>query len=115
MRSFCHQLPKSPISNKKRGLPSPLVQTKYHPQFYGDLGKDMIWGDFGDDFIRGGTLNPTSTLDVESDLLFGNRGQDTLIGDAGDDTLWGGKDNDLLQGEAGSDRPYPFTATAKPV
>ncbi|MGC1198276.1 MAG: hypothetical protein WA882_15390, partial [Geitlerinemataceae cyanobacterium] len=70
------------------------------------LGTDIILGDFGDDFIRGGTLDPTSTPDVERDWLFGNRGQDTLIGDAGDDSLWGGKDNDLLQGEAGNDRLF---------
>jgi len=56
-----------------------------------------IYGNTGNDTLRGGS---------GQDLLFGGDGLDQLYGNAGNDTLWGGADNDYLNGGANDDFLY---------
>ncbi|NET71246.1 MAG: polysaccharide lyase family 7 protein, partial [Sphaerospermopsis sp. SIO1G2] len=51
----------------------------------GDSGDDMLFGDLGDDILKG------------------RRGDDMLFGDAGDDMLWGNDGDDVFIGGAGAD------------
>jgi len=53
-----------------------------------------IFGDDGDDILRGGG---------GSNRLSGGAGNDTLYGGAANDILWGGEDQDRLNGQAGHD------------
>ncbi|MFF3481890.1 calcium-binding protein [Streptomyces sp. NPDC002701] len=53
-----------------------------------------LYGDDGDDLVRG---------TPEDDDLYGGRGNDTLYGLAGDDTIYGNTGNDTLYGGAGND------------
>jgi Ca2+-binding RTX toxin-like protein len=57
--------------------------------------------------IPGGVLalggNDTVIGSADSELIFGNEGQDSISGGAGNDTLFGSKDNDQLDGGTGND------------
>ena len=53
-----------------------------------------VYGEGGDDILRGG---------VEDDFMSGGQGLDTLFGNAGDDVLFGENDNDILRGGDGDD------------
>lgn len=53
-----------------------------------------LYGDNGNDILRGGNYN---------DSLFGGEGTDTLYGSLGDDTLDGGASTDTLFGQDGND------------
>jgi Ca2+-binding RTX toxin-like protein len=57
-------------------------------------GDDWVYGDDGNDTIRGLGGH---------DTLFGDDGRDTLHGAAGNDWLYGGEDNDELHGGEGND------------
>ncbi|MCX4236480.1 calcium-binding protein [Streptomyces ortus] len=57
-------------------------------------GYTTLYGDDGDDIVRGTTGN---------DYLYGGKGNDTLYGLAGDDTIYGNTGNDTLYGGAGND------------
>jgi Ca2+-binding RTX toxin-like protein len=73
-------------------------------RFYGFGGNDFFdnntnimgeaWGGAGDDKLRGGR---------NTDMLFGEVGNDTLFGGPGNDFLEGGRDSDSLHGEEGND------------
>ncbi|NJL55218.1 DUF11 domain-containing protein [bacterium] len=73
----------------------------------------VVFGDSGDDTLRGGTGSDRPVgSETEQDLLLGgdgkdflsaNEGNDTLYGGDGDDTLYGGKDDDFLDGGCGQD------------
>ncbi len=70
---------------------------------FGNLGNDSIKGGGGLDTISSGRDNDWVEGEDDNDLLFGNLGNDTLNGSAGDDWLFGGRDNDLLRGGSGND------------
>jgi Ca2+-binding RTX toxin-like protein len=61
---------------------------------YGQEGNDIIRGLGGDDVLIGGTGN---------DLLDGGNNDDTLDGNAGNDQIIGGLGNDLARGDEGND------------
>jgi RTX calcium-binding nonapeptide repeat (4 copies) len=54
-----------------------------------------IYGDRGNDILRGGAAN---------DGLYGEDGNDTLFGNGGDDSMYGGRGDDILTGGAGTQR-----------
>jgi Ca2+-binding RTX toxin-like protein/3',5'-cyclic AMP phosphodiesterase CpdA len=62
-----------------------------------------IFGDAGDDIIRGGLRDDQLDGGEGSDLLRGGIGHDRLAGGAGDDVLEGGVGNDRLEGGDGDD------------
>jgi Ca2+-binding RTX toxin-like protein len=91
---------------------------------FGDLdtdttgGKDTIFGQGGDDTLRGfaaddlihGNLgNDSIDGGNGNDVLYGNEGQDIIRGGAGNDALYGVSGNDVLLGEAGNDKLYAGT------
>ena len=57
----------------------------------------VIFGEGGDDVIRGGAGN---------DWLFGGEGDDQIFGGTGDDILYGGAGNDYLDGGTGHNSLY---------
>ncbi|MFS8202506.1 calcium-binding protein [Streptomyces sp. CWNU-52B] len=59
---------------------------------YGDDGDDIVRGTTGDDYLYGGKGD---------DTLYGLEGDDTVYGNSGDDVLYGGAGNDTLSGGAG--------------
>jgi Ca2+-binding RTX toxin-like protein len=73
-------------------------------RIYGSDGGDdrMLFGDIGDDTIRGLGGNDTIRGGDQDDDLFGNAGNDALFGDSGHDFMSGGPDSDTC--DAG-DRP----------
>ncbi|MBD2043131.1 putative Ig domain-containing protein [Microcoleus sp. FACHB-672] len=85
---------------------------------YGDLGSDTVCGDIGDDTVIGGNGNnhktnhslsspDQQTIDEdESDVLFGNAGNDYINGNAENDTVYGGEGNDLLHGGKNDDQLF---------
>ncbi len=65
---------------------------------YGNIGeKNIIYGEGGDDFLRGFS---------EKDVLYGGDGSDELIASLGDDILYGGAGDDILDGSGGNDIYY---------
>jgi Ca2+-binding RTX toxin-like protein len=92
----------------------------------GGGGTDWIWGEDGNDVIRGDNVrvddeddgDPRTFVDGDkfgagnahgdpggdgADRIFGGRGSDILFGNGGDDTIEGGADNDFMFGNSGSD------------
>ncbi|MBZ6076435.1 calcium-binding protein [Microvirga puerhi] len=61
---------------------------------FGDAGNDEIRGGAGSDFINGG---------ADNDVLLGNAGSDVITGGDGNDIVYGGAGADRLDGGAGSD------------
>jgi len=75
---------------------------------YGNLRRDVMFGDSGNeymagDYLAGATLaqNEFSNLIGGGDIMFGGTGEDQLLGGGGDDELWGGGDTDWLEGQMG--------------
>ena len=64
-------------------------------EFYGNEGKDSLFGGANADYIRGGQGD---------DKIYGHGGNDHLFGEQGDDQIYGGTGNDLLVGNDGNDR-----------
>lgn len=62
---------------------------------YSLVGRNIIYGDAGNDNIFGGNYN---------DLIYGGTGNDIIYGRNGIDVLYGGKGNDYLSGGDGADR-----------
>ena len=102
----------------------------YADMLIGDEMPNKIWGNQGDDTIKGGDElgdNPATTddpgttdtvenvetdFDLAGDTIWGGKGDDTiyalagndmLMGDMGDDKLKGGSGNDTLMGGEGAD------------
>ncbi|MCP5073404.1 MAG: calcium-binding protein [Rhodobacteraceae bacterium] len=78
---------------------------------YGSVS-GRIYGDDGDDAIRGGAAGETFYGDADNDTLIGRGGNDelhggtgldSLRGDAGDDSLFGDGGSDTLDGGKGDD------------
>ncbi len=75
---------------------------------YADNGNDVVRGGAGIDTLYGGAGNDRldgggDGIDLASNMLFGEDGNDTLMGDGGNDSLDGGTGADSLQGNAGDD------------
>ena len=66
-------------------------------------GNDVVHGGNGDDKIVGDTGNETLNGNAGDDIVFGLAGDDTLTGFLGADYLAGGQGNDTLLGGAGND------------
>lgn len=64
----------------------------------GDSGDDVLFGDAGNDTLVGRGGNDSINGGNGFDLLTGDSGNDTLIGAANSDTIVGGEGNDLLLG-----------------
>ncbi len=74
-------------------------------KIYGGNGNDKLYGGDGDDEIRGGKGNDTIYGDKGSDVIYGDEGNDVIYG--GNDTLsinfiYGGKGNDTITGGKGN-------------
>lgn len=69
----------------------------------GGGGNDSLVGGGGDDLLTGGTENDTLSGGDGADSLMGEDGNDLLSGDTGFDTLTGGAGNDRLTGGDGDD------------
>ncbi len=81
----------------------------------GGNGNDMILGGQGNDNMYGGGGNDTVQGGVGDDYIRGNGGNDSILagdgndtakGDAGNDSIDGGAGNDKLAGDAGNDAMY---------
>ncbi len=69
-------------------------------RIYGFVGKDIINGGGGNDYIEG---------NLDEDTLSGDAGNDTLIGGDGADIINGGEDNDTLYGDSNDPENTTFT------
>jgi Ca2+-binding RTX toxin-like protein len=58
----------------------------------------MVYGDAGNDILRGGAGNDTLDGGSGSDRIEGGAGNDVLLGGTGSDTLSGGAGNDTMTG-----------------
>lgn len=65
---------------------------------FGDAGRDLLFGEDGDDEIEGGTGPDLLVGHLGDDLLLGGSGIDVIVGGLGADQLFGGRGNDLLAG-----------------
>jgi Ca2+-binding RTX toxin-like protein len=82
-------------------------------QLYGNLRKDTLNGDAGNDFLSGDYLagpayarNTNVGATGGTDTMYGGYGQDQLFGGGGPDVLFGGPDSDWLEGQGGADQLY---------
>ena len=82
-------------------------------QLYGNLRKDTLYGDAGNDYLSASYLaGPAYAKNLNAggtgggDTLYGGYGQDQLFGGGGTDTLFGGPDSDWLEGQGGADHLY---------
>ncbi len=80
---------------------------------FGNLRRDVFFGDSGNEYIQGDALagaqlaqNEFANLIGGSDILYGGTGEDQLLGGGGNDELWGGGDSDWLEGQQGDDTLY---------
>ncbi len=69
----------------------------------GDENLGLIFGDDGDDTLRGGAGRDILLGEGDDDEISGDFGNDSLLGGDGDDLLYGGLDSDLLIDGAGND------------
>ena len=83
---------------------------------YGNLRRDVMFGDSGNEYIAGDYLagpqlaqNEFANLIGGADIIHGGTGEDQLLGGGGDDELWGGGDSDWLEGQDGNDTLYGGT------
>jgi len=80
--------------------------TSGYAKIYGDSGNDTIKGGSYNDDLYGGGENDTIYGGSGNDDLDGGAGVDTVYGGAGNDTLEGGSDGDTLYGDDGTDTLY---------
>jgi CubicO group peptidase (beta-lactamase class C family) len=74
-------------------------------QLYGSLlQSNVLFGNEGQDRLQGGYKDDVLNGGSGDDRLLGNHGQDLLIGGSGNDWLQGGNGDDRLKGGAGRDR-----------
>ena len=69
----------------------------------GGADNDKLYGDAGNDTIKGGAGNDAIEGGAGNDKLYGDAGDDTIKGGAGNDAIEGGADDDKLYGDAGND------------
>ena len=81
----------------------------------GYLGADTIYGGGGDDTIYGTTSISNGNETSETDVLFGEIGDDSIVagrspdtvyGGVGNDTIYGGLEADYIDGGSGNDSIY---------
>lgn len=70
---------------------------------YGDGGNDTLRGGNAGDLISGGEGTDTLIGGSVGDILIGGLGDDLIQGGSGDDTLLGGASHDTLEGDNGDD------------
>ena len=70
---------------------------RYDNTIHGVAGEDTLYGDNGNDVLRG---------NQDNDTIHGGAGEDTLYGDNGNDVLRGNQDDDTIHGVAGRDTLY---------
>jgi RTX calcium-binding nonapeptide repeat (4 copies) len=63
----------------------------------------FIYGDLGNDEIRGSNLSDHLSGGPGSDVIYGNNGGDFIEGGSGIDSLYGGAGDDVLSGGEGAD------------
>ncbi|EGK87700.1 DUF4347 domain-containing protein [Microcoleus vaginatus PCC 9802] len=91
----------SSVTNTRNGTNGndTILATNNGDEINGFNGEDLLAGLRGNDNIYGG-LNSAFPVgpDIDSDLLFGNEGNDYLNGVAGDDLIFAGKNEDVVYG-----------------
>lgn len=75
-------------------------------RFWGDAGRNRIFGTVRGDRIRGGAGPDRLVGGRGRDCLLGGAGPDRLLGGPGDDRLVGGPGHDLISGGPGDDRIF---------
>lgn len=70
---------------------------------YGGYYNDTITGGNGNDYIRGGSGTDVIKGGNGNDIIYGENGNDTIYGNNGNDTIYGGDDDDVMFGGAGND------------
>jgi Ca2+-binding RTX toxin-like protein len=78
----------------------------YGDNLYGEDGEDRLRGSQGNDTIEGGDQDDNLSGASGNDLLRGGDDSDVLKGGQGDDTLGGGLQSDTLVGALGNDVLY---------
>ena len=80
---------------------------------YGNLRREVFFGDSGNEYIHGEFLagptlaqNEFANILGGGDIILGGTGEDQLLGGGGDDEIWGGSDTDWLEGQKGNDTLY---------
>jgi Ca2+-binding RTX toxin-like protein len=68
-----------------------------------DHASNTIWGNGGDDYIKGGSATSWLYGGDGNDQIISGAGGDYISGDSGDDTIDGGGGNDLIFGGIGND------------
>lgn len=91
-----------------------LKTTPAKPTLYGlggsdlmigiDKPKNVLFGNGGNDVIRGGNRHDVLNGGADADRLLGKHGNDQLVGGSGNDRLTGGQGNDSLKGQSGNDQ-----------
>lgn len=74
-----------------------------HDLLYGGTGDDDLLGRWGDDLLYGESGNDRLGGEDGNDTLDGGTGDDTLLGGWKSDSLTGGSGNDSLEGDEGDD------------
>ncbi|MEG4858743.1 SdrD B-like domain-containing protein [Microcoleus sp. K1-B6] len=89
------------VTNSRNGTNGndTILATNNGDEINGFDGDDLLAGLRGNDNIYGG-LNSAFPVgpDIDSDLVFGNEGNDYLNGVAGDDLIFAGKNEDVVYG-----------------
>ncbi|HBW57944.1 MAG TPA: sodium:calcium exchanger [Oscillatoriales bacterium UBA8482] len=68
---------------------------------FGDLGNDTLKGETGDDIGYGNSGDDQLNGDEGDDILYGGQGNDTLFDSSGNDRLFGDRGNDLIYSGSG--------------
>jgi Ca2+-binding RTX toxin-like protein len=66
-------------------------------------GIDRMFGDEGNDYMRGQAANDQMHGGRGADIMFGDTNDDEIYGEAGGDIMFGGADNDWMDASEGSD------------
>lgn len=67
---------------------------------------DLIWGDHGDDTLKGGAGDDEIDGQEDNDRVWGGDGNDTLARGSGNDQVWGDAGDDNIHGNDGADKLY---------
>jgi Ca2+-binding RTX toxin-like protein len=69
--------------------------------FVGGAGSDSIYGNAGNNILKGNGGNDRIYGRAGNDKIFGGDGNDYLVGEAGYDEIYGGNDNDFIDSRDG--------------
>ena len=73
------------------------------PGLRGEVGNDIVYGNWGNDVLLGGVGDDLLFGGSHDDVLLGEEGVDYLFGEGGNDDLFGGAGNDVIRGGGGDD------------